>query len=404
MRYVLLLSLLCGAAAVAQTPQPTPEAVGPARTFTPRDAFSLAQAGDVQISPDGKRIAYTRATGDIMIDGDRSEVWLIEVASGQQTPLGVAGSSRPRWSPDGTRLAFAAKGDGQKPQIFVRWMATGTATAITALPESPSDIAWSPDGRTIGFTMFVPGDGTTLGSPLAKPEGAKWAEPPKIIGQVHYRQDGGGYLRPGYNHVFVVSADGSAARQLTFGPFDDGGGLNWSADGRHLLIATNHGKDPDRDPLNSDLFTVDVASGALRQLTTRQGPDEQAVASPDGKLIAFVGFDDKLLGYQNHRLSVMNADGSGVRVVTGALDRDVGNPQWAADGRSIYVQYVDRGVTRVARVALDGTIATVASGLAGGAGPALFGRRLLCRQGRHDRLHRRRRGAPRGCGVLGARS
>ncbi|TPG14506.1 S9 family peptidase [Sphingomonas oligophenolica] len=363
-RRLLPLALLLSGSAFAQTP--SPDTVMPSRTFTSRDVFSLAQAGDVQISPDGKRIAYTRATGDIMIDADRRQIWLVDVASGRQVPLGVPGSSRPRWSPDGTRLAYAAKGDGNRPQIFVRWLASGASAAVTALPESPSDIAWSPDGRLIGFTMFVPGDGTKLGGPVDKPEGATWAEPLKIIGQVNYRADGAGYLRPGYNHVFVVSADGGAARQLTFGPYDDGGSVDWTSDGRHLLIATNHGKDPDRDPLNSDIFSVDVDTGALRQLTTRQGPDQQPVASPDGKLIAFVGFDDKLLGYQNHQLSVMNADGSNVRVLTTAFDRDLGNPIWSGDGRAIYVDYADHGVTKVARVDFDGKVTPVASGLAGG--------------------------------------
>jgi len=367
---LLLLSatlLSSGAlAAPQQTQTATPGATRPDRHFGPRDAFALSQASDVRISPDGKRIAYTRATGDIMTDGDRRQVWLVDVATGRQTPLGVPGSSRPRWSPDGQRLAYAAKGEGDRPQIFVRWLASGTGAAITALPESPSDIAWSPDGRMIGFTMFVPGDGSQLGTPLAKPEGAHWAEPIKIIDQVHYREDGGGYLRPGYNHVFVVSADGGAARQLTFGPEDDGGSVAWTADGRGLLIAGNHGKDPDRDPMNSDVFAVDAATGALRRLTDRQGPDEAPVASPDGRLIAYVGFADKLLGYQNRQLSVMNADGSGARVLTAGLDRSVDNPQWAADGRSIYVQYADHGVTKVARVGLDGRVMTVADGLAGG--------------------------------------
>ena len=362
-RTALLLAVLLGGTSLAQAAPPID---APARVFAPKDAFALTQAGDVQISPDGKRIAYVRATGDIMTDGARREIWLVDVATGRQTPLGATGSSRPRWSPDGTRLAYVARGAGDKPQIWVRWLATGESAAITAVPESPSDIAWSPDGRQIGFTMFTPGEPQTLGTPLPKPEGAKWAEPIKVIGEINYRADGEGYLRPGFNHVFAVSAEGGAPRQLTFGAYDDGGSVSWTADGGRLLFASNHGKDWERDPLNSDVFTVDVATGALTQLTTREGPDQQPVASPDGRLIAFVGFEDKLLGSQNSHLSVMNADGSGLREIATGFDRDVGEPRWAADGRSVFLTYADRGVTKVARIALDGQLTTVAEGLAGG--------------------------------------
>ena len=368
MKHLVPFLLLAAASpAHAQAPaQPAPPLAGPSPTFGARDVFALAQASDVQISPDGRTIAYTRATADIMTDADRRETWLVDVASGRQTPLGTPGATRARWSPDGGRIAYVARGEGDRPQIFVRWLATGTASAVTALPEAPADLAWSPDGRMIGFAMFVPGNATTLGTPPVKPEGAKWADPIRIIGQVHYREDGGGYLRPGYNHMFVVPADGGAARQLTFGAHDDGGQVGWTADSRHLLIATNHGKDWERDPLNTDLFTVDIATGALGQLTRRAGPDERPAASPDGRRIAWIGFDDRLLGYQNHALSVMNADGTGMRVLTAGLDRDVGAPVWAADGRSLYVSYADRGVTKVARVTLDGRVTTVAPGLAGG--------------------------------------
>ena len=89
--------------------------------------------------------------------------------------------------------------------------------------------------------------------------------------------------------------------------------------------------------------------------------------SPDGRLIAYIGFDDHDRGYENTRLYVMNRDGSGVRSLTSNFDRAVQNPVWAKDGRSIYVAYDDHGVTRVGRVSLsDGKLVEIATGLAGG--------------------------------------
>lgn len=344
---------------------PTAQAVGPGRTFTPRDVFALQQATDVQISPDGRRVAYVRSAEDIMTDGARRSVWLVDVATGEQTPLISGAASSPRWSPDGKRIAYIAAEEGGKPQLYVRWLASGASARITALPDAPSEIAWSPDGRSIAFTMFVPEDGATLGTPLKKPEGAKWADPPRLITAVNYRQDGEGYTRPGYDHLFVVSADGGSPRQLTFGAFDDHGSPSWTPDSRTILFSSNHGKDWERDPLNSEVFAADVAGGALSQLTHRQGPDEEPVASPDGRLIAYVGYDDHLRGYENARLYVMGRDGSNPRVLSGALDRSVQRPRWAADGRGVYVAYADRGVTRVARFGLDGSMTPIAEGLAG---------------------------------------
>ena len=361
---LVALLLLGGAAAPAAIAAP---AERPTTTFEGRDLFSLEVAADPQISPDGSRVAYVRRSGDIMIDRMRPSIWLVDTRSGEQMPLvaGVGNHSQPRWSPDGRRLAYISNAEGASPQLFVRWMDSGESVRITGLPQSPSGIAWSPDGRRIAYSMFVPDDGTKLGSAPPKPEGAKWAEPLEVHTAVNYRSDSDGYAKPGYTHLFVVSADGGAPRQLTFGARNHDGPLSWTPDGRTLLFSGNRRPDWEREPIDSEVYALDVDGGAIRALTDRRGPDQEPKASPDGRLIAYVGYEDRRLNYHNSRLTVMNADGSNPRVLTASLDRSVEAPTWAADGRSIFVAFEDQGRTKVARVGLDGSIRTVTDDRAG---------------------------------------
>ncbi len=346
---------------------PVLAADGPSRTFEARDLFSLEAASDPQISPDGTRIAYVRRSGDIMTDRVRSSIWLIDTRSGQQVPIaaGPGSHSQPRWSPDGRRLAFISTAEGGSAQLFVRWMESGEAVRITGLPDTPGSVAWSPDGRQIAYTLFVPGEGLRLGALPDKPEGAKWAEPLQIVNAVTYRTDEEGYLKSGFSHIFLVAADGGAPRQLSFGQVHDNGPLSWTPDGRSILFSSNRHADWERAPLNAEVYALDVASGTIRALTDRNGPDTEPVVSPDGRLIAYTGFDDRELGYFGSELYVMDRDGTNRRPLTASLDRIVDSPVWAADGRSIYIAYEDHAVRKVARVGLDGSIRTVAEGLSG---------------------------------------
>jgi len=368
LRYQLPILLLLGVAsvAVAQPAAPPPLSAEQAqRAFTGRDLFSLEAASDPQISPDGRWIVYVRESNDIMTDRARRTIWLVEVATGAQTPLvaGAGSHGSPRWSPDGKRLAYVSAPDGA-PQLYVMWLADRVSARITGLPDSPGSIAWSPDGRQIAYTMRVPGTDTHLGRAPDKPEGAKWADPLQVIDRVTYRADGAGYLKPGFDHIFVVAADGGAPRQVTFGAFDDGGPLSWSPDGRTILFSANRHEDWELNPVNGEVYAVDVASGAVRPLTSRDGPDTGAQYSPDGKHIAYLGFDDRHRGYDNVELYVMDADGSGSRSLTASLDRSIDSVRWAGNG-ALYVRYDDHGVGRVARVSLDGRLTPVAQGLAG---------------------------------------
>ena len=366
------LPLACALLALAPLPAiaqdaPTP-GDGPVTAFTGADLFKLEAARDPQVSPDGKRIAYVRQSGDVMTDRNRAAIWLVDVASGRQQPLvaGAGSYASPRWSPDGTRLAYSSSDQGGA-QLWVQWLASGAASRITNLPDAPESLAWSPDGRQIAYTMRVPGEGLKLGKAPDKPEGAQWAPPLEVYDRATYRTDEGGYIKPGHARIFVVSADGGAPRQLSFGEFDDDGPVEWTPDGRTLLFHSIRRADWQRDFNNQDVYVLDLASGSIRALTSRDGPDANPLPSPDGSRIAYFGFDDTRRTYENTELYVMNRDGSGQRSLSGPLDVSIDAAQWSPDGRSLVVSYDRQGVKKLARLGLDGNLRELASGLAGSA-------------------------------------
>jgi len=356
------LALLAAPVAAQSAPPPSDSA-----RFQAQDLFGLEVASDPQISPDGSRIAYVRQTADIMTDRMRPTIWLIDVRTGQQTPLAAAAGShsQPRWSPDGTRVAYISTAEGGGAQLFVRWIASGQSVRVTNLPNTPTGISWSPDGTKLAYSILVAGQAPSLGAALAKPEGAQWAPPLEVIDTVTYRADGQGYLKPGYRQVFVAPADGGGARQLTQGDFNHGGDLSWSPDSATLYLSANRGADWQREAADSEVYALDARTGALTALTDRRGPDQSPVVSPDGRRIAYVGYDDQRMGYHNTRLYVMDRDGANRRVLTASLDRSVQSPVWSQDGRSVLIAYDDHGSTTVARVTLDGAVSTVVQGLSG---------------------------------------
>jgi len=327
------------------------------------DVFELQWAADPQISPDGRQVAYVRYRGDVMKDTYSGDVWIVSADGREHRPL-VTRAASPRWSPDGTRLLYTAAGDNGT-QLFVRWLDTGATAQVTRVQQKPSHIAWSPDGRSIAFILPVAEEATLLAKPLPKPEGAEWAAPPKVIEKLIYRADGEGYLADTRQQVFVVSALGGTPRQLTTGSFDHGGPLSWTPDGQFLLVSANRHPDGEYDPANSEVHEIRVADGTLRTLTTRQGPDQSPAVSPDGRHVAYLGYDDQRHGYENTRLQVMDRDGGNVRVLGATLDRSVEQPTWAPSGRDVVVHYEDEGRVKLAALSLDGRLRVLADDVGG---------------------------------------
>ena len=333
--------------------------------LSPRDVFDIEYASDPEISPDGRTIAYVRRSFDVQTDRARANIWLVDARTGAQRPLlsGTASYTAPRWSPDGSRIAFVS-GYDRDTQIGVKYLDTGAVARVTNLTQAPQGIAWSPDGKRLAFGMFEPDAAKPFAPMPAPPKGATWAAPPRVIDSFTYRADGGGYLEQGHTHLFVVASDGGAPRRVTSGPFDDAGTPVWTPDGRRLIFEGDRKPTHETKP-DPDIYSVDLASGEVRALTTRFGPDGEPAVSPDGKLIAFTGADDRYRGYEVTRLYVMNADGSGRRVLATGLERDAAHPQWRADGKAIWFGYDDKGTGKLGLATLDGGWREVASGLGG---------------------------------------
>ena len=348
--------LLLSTAALAQAP-PDPRALQLA------DVFELEYVRHPAISPDGETVAYERVGFDVMTDSETADVYTVGFDGSRNLPL-LTDARSPVWSPDGRRLAYVAKADG-KPQLFVHHFAEGRGGVdqqITHLTESPSGVAWSPDGTQLAFLQYVAyAPGASVVELPPKPEGATWADAPIYIDRLKYRADGQGYLKPRYRQIFVVSATGGTARQLTHGAYDHSD-PTWAPDGSAIVFSANASED-ELNTADTNLGRVGVSfrqnptnavdSNGVTWLTERDGPDHSPAFSPDGKRLAFLGYDDRRLGYHNTELYLADANGANPRSLTAGLDRGVDAFAWTGNGELI-IQYDDRGDTYLARVETDG--------------------------------------------------
>ncbi len=334
--------------------------------FANTDVFQLEVAVNPQVSPDGDEVVYVRRSMDIMQDRAVSNLWRIDGDGDNHRPLlsGPKNYSSPRWSPSGDRLVYVASVEGRGPEIHVRWMDTGATALLTNLPKSPSAISWSPDGEHLVFQMFVESNGKPLAKPPAKPKGAKWAPGVKVIDSVYYRRDGAGYLDPGYSHLFIVSAEGGTPRQLTQGDFNHSGPIAWR-DNSSIVFSANRNTDWEYDPTDSELWQLNIDNGEISKITDRDGPDGSPTISPDGKKLAYLGYDDKLMGYHNTEVYVMDFGSGDTQVLTEEFDRSVDRVTWSQDSRNLYIQYDDHGKSHLALLKPNGEVSSITASLGG---------------------------------------
>jgi dipeptidyl aminopeptidase/acylaminoacyl peptidase len=338
----------------------------PADRLTLADYMEWETVSAPQLSPDGRQIIFGRGWVDKVNDRRQTSLWVMNADGSRPRALALEGSA-PRYSPDGMRVAYTNEGAPRGTQIWVKYLdEEGPGTQITRVDESPSDITWTPEGKSILFRMSVPRNqgGARIESQVSgfKPRGATWTAAPRVVEKLQYRRDGQGFTSDNVSHLFIVPADGGTARQLTEGEYGVGS-LELSPDGKTAVFSSGpRTEDAEYAWRESDIYSVDLASGKVTQLTKRSGPDNNPAVSPDGKFIAYTGYDMTTDTWVDSRMYVMGIDGSGSRVLTRELDRSPGNLMWAKDGSGVYFTVQDKGASNLYFVSVKGEVRQITKG------------------------------------------
>ncbi|WP_420315987.1 S9 family peptidase [Ekhidna sp.] len=315
------------------------------------------------LSPDGKQILYSRTWINLVDDKRETDLWIMN-SDGSMNRFFLNGSNG-KWSPDGTKIAFTKKGEPDGTQIFVKYFGVeGEPTQITKLEKSPSSMEWSPDSKYIAFIMHVDSDPALKPQGLpSPPKGAKWTEAPKVIDQVDYTQDRVGFLDRGFRQLFIVPADGGTARQITFGELEDvSGGVAWTMDSKSIIFSSYQKPDAAYARGHSNLYSVDINTLKVNEITTRDGAEYSPKVSPDGSKIAFVGSTWTENFYHDRKMYIMNTDGSGLNCITTSLDQTPGSATWAPNSSGVYFNVREYGQSNVYFADTKGKVKKITSG------------------------------------------
>jgi dipeptidyl aminopeptidase/acylaminoacyl peptidase len=319
----------------------------------PEDLFQLSWVSDPRLSSDGRVVAAVVSRIDKEANDYRSSIWIVPVDASSAARFFTSGEKQdvaPRWSPDGSSLAFVSNRENKTKQLYVIPAAGGEARRLTGLDEDVTQPVWSPDGTRLAFTARVRDPGYE--------EEDEQRRRPRRFTRLQYKLDNVGWIGDRRRHVFFVVADGSAPPvQLTHGDYEDDHPA-WSPDGKQILFASARQEDWDIEVV-SDLFLVDAEGGEPVRLTGCDAWYEAPAWSPDGSMIACRfhpgGFD-----FPRHsQIAVLDAKTAEKRVLTASLDRncapypEIREPVW--DGDSVLFGLEDQGNTHLYRARADAT-------------------------------------------------
>jgi dipeptidyl aminopeptidase/acylaminoacyl peptidase len=331
------------------------------------DYFRIQYVEGAQIGPEDKWVAYTVETHQLKDDKNWKRIWMVPTAGGDPIPLTAAGvsSSHPRWSPDGKYLAFLSarpaagddSDDAAKTQVWILNREGGEAQQLTNTIQDVDDFSWSPSGDRLVLILQDPTPDELAAA--NEKEGAKSKPKPRpwVIDRFQTKEDEIGYLDHRRKHLYVFRLSDHKLTQVTSGDYDDTNPA-WSPDGRSLAFVSNRTAEPDRN-FNSTIWVVSADNTdegkSLTHVTAGQETDGSPAWSPDGKWIAFTTqLDLPLFQYATFHLAIVPSSGGEPKVLTRSLDRNVSEPHYAPDGRSIYFIADDDGTQKLMKIPAEG--------------------------------------------------
>jgi dipeptidyl aminopeptidase/acylaminoacyl peptidase len=344
------------------------------KKFSYADLLRLRSVHDVEISPDGERIVYTVSGIDEQKDRSVESMWVLRVADKQTVRVDLPSASVAAWSPDGHQIAVVSQSEDGKSTLTLLRAEDLQATRSFPIPSSPRKLAWSPDGKSLAFSLFVQDAAqpsflqeavNRAEQDLGKPPGAQWAAPVELTQEARYRQDGGIWLQSGHHHLFLISTANGMIRQIGTGEFDDTD-PTWMPDSGTLLFTSDRRPERSRSVHELEIYKTELVTGNVVQLTHANGSFSNPSASPDGKWIAYVGSAFRPVNYTRSDLYLMRPDGTDSHRLATLLDRDIYATRWTSDAQGIYAEYPDHGITRIGLVTLDGKVKELASGVDSG--------------------------------------
>ena len=321
----------------------------------PEDVYQLTGVTDPRLRPGGEDVAYVVWAIDEDENEYRQSIWLARTDGSEPPRRFTTGrnDAQPRWSPDGTKLAFVSKrgtDDKAHRQLYVLPAGGGEPECLTDLKEDVGEAAWSPDGTRIVFSARVPDE--------AYEEEDEKKRAPRRFTRLQFKLDSVGWTGDRRRHLYVVAADGSAeAKQITDGDYEDSRPA-WTPDGKSIAFSSARSEYWDID-LIGDVYVVPADGGEPKRLTPGDSNYYAPSYSPDGKLLA-VKWDPGGFDFPRHpQIAVVDAEtGENRRVLTASLDRtcdpypEIREPIW--DGDSLVFAIEDAGSIHVYRVAAAG--------------------------------------------------